>query len=378
MQWVLADMRLTSLALCLLLAACGAPSNKPAPAPLPKPERQATVQLRWDARVGGKTDFRFVPAHRGQWLAVAGGGNSLALLEAQSGRERWSITLKKPLAGGVGLGEQLLAVGTVQGELLTFDLQGKAGWTAKLSTELIAPPVVAGDRVLARTNDVRLSAFNAQDGQLVWTYQRATPALILRNFAAPTVSNGVVYLGMAGGKLAALSLADGRQIWETAVATPRGASELERITDIVSAPVVDGSQVCAAAFQGRVACLNARDGALLWARDLSSWAGLALDKEHVYVSDDRGYVNALERATGRSLWRQEKLAGREISGSAFDGKQVFVGDFEGYVHVLDASDGALVAQIDTDGGRIAAAPQGMDGQVLVQTQRGGLFSLSVK
>jgi outer membrane protein assembly factor BamB len=237
---------------------------------------------------------------------------------------------------------------------------------------------VAGNRVLARTNDGRLSAFNAEDGRLVWTYQRATPALILRNFAAPVVSNGVVYLGMAGGKLAAISLADGRQIWETAVATPRGASELERIADIVSAPVVDGNQVCAAAFQGRVACLNARDGVLLWARDLSSWAGLALDQERLYVSDDRGYVNALERTTGRSVWRQEKLAGREVSGPAFDGKQVFVGDFEGYVHALDANTGALTMQIDTDGGRIAAAPRGMAGRVLVQTQRGGLFSLGAK
>jgi len=372
------NMRLTSLALCVLLAACGAPSNKPEPAPLPKPERKEGLTQHWEARVGGKTDFRFVPARYGDLLAVAGGGNTLALLDAQSGHERWSLTLKKPLAGGVGLGENRLAVGTLHGELLTFDLQGKAGWTARLSTELISPPVVAGNRVLARTNDGRLSAFNAEDGRLVWTYQRATPALILRNFAAPVVSNGVVYLGMAGGKLAAISLADGRQIWETAVATPRGASELERIADIVSAPVVDGNQVCAAAFQGRVACLNARDGVLLWARDLSSWAGLALDQERLYVSDDRGYVNALERTTGRSVWRQEKLAGREVSGPAFDGKQVFVGDFEGYVHALDANTGALTMQIDTDGGRIAAAPRGMAGRVLVQTQRGGLFSLGAK
>lgn len=372
------DMRLTSLFLCLLLVACGAPSNKAQPAPLPKPEGKVATRLYWEARVGGKTDFRFVPAYRNGLLAVAGGGNQLAMIDSAHGQERWSISLKKPIAGGVGLGETLLAVGTSQGELLAFDLQGKAIWTTRLSTELISPPVVMDELVLARTNDGRLSAFSARDGKQVWAYQRATPALILRNFAAPTVSNGVVYLGMAGGKLAAISLADGRQIWESAVATPRGASELERIADIASPPVVDGNQVCAAAFQGRVACFNTRDGALLWARDLSSWAGLALDKEHVYVSDDRGYVNALERATGRSLWRQEKLAGRELSGPVFDGKQVFVGDFEGYVHILDAKTGVLTAQIDTDGGRIAAAPREVEGRVLVQTQRGGLFSLGVK
>jgi outer membrane protein assembly factor BamB len=202
------------------------------------------------------------------------------------------------------------------------------------------------------------------------------PALVLRNFSAPVVDHDVIYLGMAGGKLVALTLADGRQLWESTVATPRGASELERIADIVSAPVVEGNQVCAAAFQGRVACMNIRDGAVMWARDLSSWSGLALDKQNVYVTDDRGYVNALERTTGRSMWRQEQLFAREVSAPAVAGPYVVVGDFEGYVHYLDPNDGKLLAQTDTDGGRIAIAPRVIGKNLLVQTLRGGLSVLA--
>jgi outer membrane protein assembly factor BamB len=141
---------------------------------------------------------------------------------------------------------------------------------------------------------------------------------------------------------------------------------------------VRGDVVCAVAFQGRIACLGAKQGNLLWTREVSSWSGLAIDDQQVYVTDSKGQVNAFEKSTGRSLWRQEALAHRSVSAPAILGGNVVVGDYAGYLHVLSSEDGSLVGQMATDGGRIYLAPQSEGAQAIVQTAKGSIFLLSAK
>ncbi|MBS1220299.1 MAG: outer rane assembly lipoprotein YfgL, partial [Proteobacteria bacterium] len=153
----------------------------------------------------------------------------------------------------------------------------------------------------------------------------------------------------------------------------------DRVTDVTSYPVVDGSQVCAVAYQGRVACFDPIRGATLWARDASSIAGMGLDARNVYITDDRSAVQALDRARGASLWKQDKLQGRWASAPLAMGRYVIVGDFEGYVHVLSRDDGAFVARIATDGSAIRVPPVALDlSTFLVQTRNGGVFAISVQ
>jgi outer membrane protein assembly factor BamB len=93
----------------------------------------------------------------------------------------------------------------------------------------------------------------------------------------------------------------------------KGATELDRVADITSAPVISGRSVCAVAFQGRVACFDLGSGNLVWARDMSSAAGLDIDSRFLYVSDDKGAVHALDMASGASIWKQDKLSLRRLT-----------------------------------------------------------------
>ncbi|SFN23041.1 outer membrane protein assembly factor BamB [Formivibrio citricus] len=363
--------------LAALLAGCGPKSNVPVPSPLPVVQNKFTLTEAWRQSLGSAASARLQPALFGELVAVQNGEKKVSLLNLATGAERWSATLPNPAAGGVGLGEKLLVAGTVKGEVLAFDLQGKQVWQARTSSEIMAPPVIAGGLVLVRSGDGRLTAFAAADGALKWTYSRQQPALVLRNFAAPVVVGDLVYYGQAGGKLVVLSLREGRVLWEAAVAQPRGASEVERVADVVAAPVVDGSMVCAVAYQGRLSCFNTQSGSLVWSREVSSWNGLFMDNKAVYVTDDKGYVVAYERSSGRNLWRQEKLYGRGVSGPAVIGRNLMVGDQAGYLHVLNTEDGSFVARHATRGA-VVAAPQVVNGQWLVQTQKGVISLLGTK
>jgi outer membrane protein assembly factor BamB len=144
-------------------------------------------------------------------------------------------------------------------------------------------------------------------------------------------------------------------------------------------PVVDGDRVCAVAYQGRVGCFDTQSGTTIWARDMSSIAGMDADHRGAYITDDKNAVVALDKANGGSLWKQDKLSGRGVSAPLAFGRFVIVGDFQGYVHFLSREDGAFAARIATDGSAIGAPPVPLDNDsILVQTRNGGVFSISVQ
>ena len=160
---------------------------------------------------------------------------------------------------------------------------------------------------------------------------------------------------------------------------PKGATELERVADVTSSPVISGTTVCAAAFQGRAACFDSKTGNTIWSRDMSSSAGLDIDDRYVYVADDKGAVHALDRNSGASIWKQDKLARRGLSRPlALAGGRVAVADYQGVVHLLRQEDGAFAARATTDGSAVRAEPVRFGADMLVQTANGGLYALEVR
>jgi outer membrane protein assembly factor BamB len=228
-----------------------------------------------------------------------------------------------------------------------------------------------------RTGDGRITGLGAQDGKRQWLYERATPALIVRSHAGVVIQRGVVFAGFAAGKLAAINLKNGAAIWESGVSQPRGNTELERISDITSLPVVDDEQVCAVSFQGRVACFDIAKGVMLWNREISSDKGMTLLRKYLYVSDSNSAVLALDKASGSSLWKNDQLFMRSTSAPYALDNHVVVGDYKGYLHALNREDGSLAARMRTDGSPILFGPVALGDGFLVQTRDGGVYSIAI-
>ncbi|MDP1535559.1 MAG: outer membrane protein assembly factor BamB [Burkholderiales bacterium] len=355
------------------------PSPKQKAAELVQFQSSVTARIVWQGNVGGAERGAFYPAVTGNTVYAAGASGQIAGFTANSGGNQSRFDAGSRLSGGVGAGAGLVLAGTARGEVLAFEASGKPAWKTQLSGEVLAPPAAAEGVVVVRTGDGRIYGLNAADGKQRWVYQRTLPPLAVRSYVGVVVHRGAVFAGFPGGRLVAIALATGNVGWESVVALPKGATELDRVTDVTSYPVVDGTQVCAVAFQGRVACFDLIRGETLWARDASSIAGMGLDARSVYITDERSAVQALDRSSGASLWKQDKLNGRWASAPLAMGRHVVVGDFEGYVHVLSREDGAFVARIATDGSAIRVPPVALDlSTFLVQTRNGGVFAISVQ
>jgi outer membrane protein assembly factor BamB len=288
------------------------------------------------------------------------------------------VSAGKALSAGAGADSNLVAVGTDKGEVLAFDTAGKPLWQSKVSSEVISPPRVADGFVVVMSGDGRLYGLNSADGKTKWVYQRQNPALTVRNFAGATTSRGGLFIGVAGGKLLAIDIATGSIAWEGNVATPKGATELERIADVTSLPLIEEREACAVAFQGRVACFELARGNLNWSRDVSSLEGLTADSRYFYVTDDKGAVHALDRSTGASAWKQDKLAARKPGGPQLVGEYVGVVDAEGYLHLLDRNDGSLVGRASTDGTAATSQPAVSGTNAVWQSSGGTLYAFTAR
>ena len=361
----------------LVLAACATDSG-PKPAELPALQQAQEPRLLWSAHVGPADAFVFSPALVGDSVVAAARDGTVVRLGTADGMPQWRTELGVRLSAGAGADLRTVAVATDEGEVLALDAEtGKLRWRARVSSEVLAAPRLAGGLVLVRSADSRIYAFDAEDGKRRWVYQRVSSSLMVRTPAGLSVLQGSVYAGFSGGKLVALGLVDGGVRWEATVALPKGATELERVTDVVGDPAVLGREVCAAAFQGRIACFDTQSGSQLWARDMSTVTGASVDARYAYVSDDRGAVHALDRSSGRSLWKQDRLAHRQLSQPLPLGTEIVLGDLQGYVHVLARDSGAFAGRAATDGSPVRAAPLRLPVGFLVQTQDGGLYALAL-
>jgi outer membrane protein assembly factor BamB len=353
-------------------------SSGPKPAELPVLTNPQGVRVLWTSNIGAAETYVFSPTVSGDSVYAASRGGTVARLEAATGKALWRISLGKRISAGVGSDGTLVAVAAADGEVIVLDAKdGVVKWRARVSSEVLAAPKLGEGLVLVRSADSRIFAFGEEDGKRRWVYQRAAASLIVRTPVGLTIYMGSAYAGFSGGRLAAISLTNGAARWEATVALPKGATELERVTDVVGEPWAQGREVCTAAYQGRVACYDVQNGNQLWAREMSSLTGVSFDPRYAFISDDKGAVHALDRTSGRSVWKQDRLAYRQLSLPLPLGTEVAVGDLQGYIHFLARESGAFLARMATDGSPVRAAPVKLPEGFLVQTQAGGLYALTL-
>jgi outer membrane protein assembly factor BamB len=361
-----------------LLTGCswfGGKDNSEPPAKLKSFEKRVELRKVWGRDSGDGTDGQFVklvPALVDGRIYVADRDGTVWALELETGKLIWRSKTGLAISAATGVGGGLVLVGSSEGQLAALDAEtGEQRWRVDVTSEVLSVPQIYEDTVIIQTVDGAISALSTQDGQRRWIYNRSVPVLTLRGTSTPFVGGGVVLAGFANGEMVALEVATGREVWQTAVAVPHGRTELQRIVDVDANPVVDQGLLYAASYQGRLVAVSLQDGHVLWNRDMSTYAGMAVDSSQVFVTDADSEVWAIDRRTGRSLWKQADLRRRSLTGPTVIDDYVAVGDFEGYLHLLSRSDGSIVGRERVDSEGIQATPVVVSGDRLLVLGAGG-------
>jgi outer membrane protein assembly factor BamB len=337
------------------------------------------IQKVWGANVGGggkKLRLGLGLATMEGRLFAAGRDGDVAAFDLKTGKQLWRVETKLTLAGGTGAGSGLVAVGSADGQVVALAADsGAQKWRVDVKGEILSAPAIADNAVVVRTVDGKLRALSAADGAELWSAEQQIPRLTLRGTAAPVVVRDMALSGFDNGRVLAVSVADGATVWDSPVSPSHGRTELERLNDIDAAVKVVGEEVFVVGFQGRAAMLALESGQIWWTRDLSSYRGVDVDDDQMYVSASDGALVALKRRTGIEVWRNDTLKRRSLSAPVVVGEHVVVADLEGYVHFFDRATGTLAARAKTSGDRVTNAPLSVDGVVYVISDKGEIAAL---
>ncbi|MBV9696404.1 MAG: outer membrane protein assembly factor BamB [Gammaproteobacteria bacterium] len=370
------------LAAALLIAACSKDKAIDQPAKLTPFSATLNVQHLWSATVDDKKALALRLglgiSGDGQRIYAAGHKGEVAAFDVRNGRVQWRIRLKAPLAGGTAVAGDLVTVGASDGQFFALQAgNGQLRWKVRLNGEVLAPAAISERLIAVRTVDGRLHALSPADGHELWLQEQQVPRLSLRGTAQPVIAGDAVLCGFDNGKVIAANASDGSLQWEATVTPPHGRTELERLADIDSAVLVEGANVYAVGFQGRIAMLARDTGQVWWSHEASSYRGMTLADDTLYVATADGDLVALKARTGTEVWRQSALAHRRLSSPASMGDAVVIGDFQGYVHWLDKASGALAARVGTGKARISDAPVVVGDIVVVSNDRGQMNAYRV-
>jgi outer membrane protein assembly factor BamB len=273
----------------------------------------------------------------------------------------WKISLKETITTGPNFFKDKLYIVTNQAKLICLSADsGEILWATPVSSETLAELGFSDEKSMdlgfVHTIDGGLSAINLMDGRQLWRFSTVVPNMMLRRGSKPIVTDNYVISGFANGKLFALDKKDASMLWSYNIANPQGRFELQRVFDISADPVVKDNKVYAVSYQGNLISVKLDNGELIWEKEVSSYSGLVVDKNVVYIAAKDGIIYALDANTGSNIWSQQELIGRILSKPVIIDNYIVISDMDGNLHFFDKHFGRIKARLSLDSKGIFISP----------------------
>ena len=210
-------------------------------------------------------------------------------------------------------------------------------WRYAAGGWVVNAPTVADGVAYVGADDNNVYALDAETGEALWSFETGD---VIRS--TPTVTGGAVYVGSNDNHVYALDASTGALLWRH-----------DTGDSVQYSPVANGGLVYFGALQDgdrKVHALDAMSGAQVWVSESpypfgAEFTGAVADGM-LYTRDDSGEFYALDASTGELVWSFSAGMGAESSPAVVDGVVYLTGVNAAYA--LDESTGELVWSYDTE------------------------------
>lgn len=309
-------------------------------------------------------------------------------LNSGDGKEQWKVDLSEKtgffssnipalLSGGLTVDSGRVYVGSERAQVFALNTSdGSIAWQTKAAGEVLSRPVVSDGLVLVHTSNGMLQGLDQLSGKVKWSVNLDVPALSLRGESAPASAFGAAIVGGDNGRVSAVMMNQGQIIWQQRISQPSGATEIDRLADVDTTPVVVNGVVYALAYNGNLTALDLRSGQILWKREIGSVHDMIVDAGRIFLVDQDDRVMALNIEGGVSIWRQSDLLHRNLTSPVLYNGYLVVGDSEGYLHWMNTDDGRFVAQQKLDSSGFQTEPVVASDKLLIQSKDGEVYAIT--
>ncbi|AUX73398.1 outer membrane protein assembly factor BamB [Erwinia pyrifoliae] len=359
--------------------------------PLPTVQNQFEPKKVWSTSVGdGVGDFysNLHPAWADNTIYAADRHGTVKALNSGDGKEQWKVDLSERtgffssnipalLSGGLTVDSGRVYLGSERAQVFALNTSdGSIAWQTKAAGEVLSRPVVSDGLVLVHTSNGVLQGLDQLSGNVKWSVNLDVPALSLRGESAPASAFGAAIVGGDNGRVSAVMMNQGQIIWQQRISQPSGATEIDRLADVDTTPVVVNGVVYALAYNGNLTALDLRSGQILWKREIGSVHDMIIDAGRIFLIDQDDRVMALNAEGGVSIWRQSDLLHRNLTSPVLYNGYLVMGDSEGYLHWINTDDGRFVAQQKLDNSGFQTEPVVASDKLLIQSKDGEVYAIT--
>ncbi|AHN24788.1 outer membrane protein assembly factor BamB [Gilliamella apicola] len=357
-------------------------------APSPTVKNQFSIQQIWRNSTSGNTQIYSLlgPASYDNTVYVASRSGQVKAIDLSSGNTIWDVNLSQStffssktalFSGGVSVDDKYVYIGSERAVVYALDRSnGKVVWEKKVNGEVLARPVSSEDKLIIHTANGILQGLNRNTGEALWDITLDVPSLSLRGNSTPTVVHGAAIIGDDSGRVNAYYINDGQLIWQQRISQPTGSTEIAKLNDVDSTPIVEGNLVYSVGYNGYVAALDLSNGQVVWRKQLGSTHSFAVDSEQIFVVDQDDNVQAITKKGGALDWTQSGFSHRQLTDPVIYQNYIIVGDFEGYLYLLNKDSGEIVAKTQVSSSGLISRPLIVDNKIIVQAKNGDIYAFT--
>lgn len=326
----------------------------------PKPQRVWAV----NAGVGSSSQGRLTasPIVANGRIFVLDTQATLRAFNASSGKTLWTKTLSpnaeeedEGFGGGVASNGRMVFATTAFGNIMAMDAAtGELAWGKRLDSPIRAAPTVSNGSLFVTSLNNEVFCLSAEDGTVLWKFEGvAEPASLIAS-TSPAVHNGVAVIPYTSGEIIGFSVGDGRPLWGDSLVRTGALSSLASLNDISGRPVIEGNQAIAISHSGRMVAVNVKTGERNWSKNISGTQTPWVAGPYVFVIAGDGTLLALTRDAGRVRWSASLPEGHLWSGPVLAGGRLIAVSSKGLMINIDVQTGEVIDQVDLGEGMYVA------------------------
>lgn len=208
---------------------------------------------------------------------------------------------------------------------------GSMEWSVPTGASLFARPVTMNGKVAVPMHD-GIMMLDAKSGKLLRKESSKEGPYVADGTLTP---DGKGYIQGGYKRIERRNPKNGKLIW----------SYDSLFNYCQAAPAIDGSDLIFGAWDTNLRNLDLNTGKLRWVWNNGKTANMlgpgnvvpVISGERVFIVAPDRYMTALDRATGRQLWRNNDHRYRESLGHSADGSRVYAKTMDGELVVVDAT-----------------------------------------
>lgn len=316
--------------------------------------------------------------------------SQITAINSANGEVIWEFDPRVPddddeaFGGGIAFEAGALYISTGFAEVISLDADtGKQRWRKRLSGPMRAAPTVSEGRVFLLTIDNQLFALDGNTGEQLWSHAGFSEIAGLLGAASPAVGSGAVIVPYSSGEIFALRVENGRPLWSDNLSSSRRLDALSTLADIRGMPVIDRGLVYAISHSGRMAAIDLRTGGRAWEKSVGGVEMPWIAGEFIFLLTNESQLVGMTRRGGRIRWVRDLPQFEDAddrddpikwSGPILAGDRLVITGSHGEAWSVSPYTGEILGRLDLSD-EIFLPPVVADGTLYFLTEDGDLVAL---